>query len=237
MSHYDLIGLPADTPPKYLKILQAAPANGLMVHEIYASVQGESTYAGRPCTFVRLSACHLRCRYCDTPHAFGQGEPMSQAAVLERVAAAGPKLVELTGGEPLLQAEALPLMTALCDTGYEVLLETSGSLDIRPVDPRVIRIVDLKSPSSGEVERNRWDNLDALRPHDEVKLVLGSREDYEWARQVVRERNIPCPVLMGCVFDSLDPKDLVEWILQDELNVRFQLQMHKFIWDPRARGV
>ncbi|MEO1174176.1 MAG: radical SAM protein [Myxococcota bacterium] len=237
MSHFDTIGLPADTPAKYLKVLDQAAAGALMVHEIYASVQGESTHAGRPCTFVRLSACHLRCRYCDTPHAFGQGESMTQSQVLERVRGLAPTLVELTGGEPLLQAEVLPLMTVLCDSGYEVLLETSGSLDIRPVDPRVKRIVDLKTPSSGEVDRNRWDNLEALRSHDEVKLVLGSREDYEWARNVVRGRQWPCPVLMGCVFDSLEPRRLVDWILEDRLDVRFQLQMHKFIWEPSARGV
>ncbi len=236
--HAAAVGLPDSTPAKYLKILDAS-ALGLLVHEIYASIQGESTHAGRPCTFVRLSACHLRCTYCDTPHAFGQGERMARDEVLGRVRELGIRLVELTGGEPLLQAEALPLMRELCDAGYEVLLETSGSLDIRPVDARVKRIVDLKTPSSGEVEANRWDNLDALLPHDEVKIVLGSREDYEWARTQIQERSIArrCAVLLGCVHDALPPAELVRWMLADRLPARFQLQVHKVVWEPTARGV
>lgn len=236
--HAAAIGLPDSTPAKFLKVLDAA-APGLVVHEIYVSIQGESTHAGRPCTFVRLSACHLRCSYCDTPHAFGHGERMSREDVLRRVDALGVRLVELTGGEPLLQAEALPLMRELCDAGYEVLLETSGSLDIRPVDPRVKRIVDLKTPSSGEQGANRWDNLDALQPTDEVKIVISSREDYEWARAQISGRRIAerCVVLMGCVHDTVAPADLVAWMLEDRLPARFQLQMHKVVWDPNTRGV
>ncbi len=224
---------------KRLKVLGAAPEGTLVVHEIYASVQGESTYAGLPCTFVRTSACNLRCRYCDTPHAFVEGGAMTLDAVLDRVDALGIKLVELTGGEPLLQQASFTLMTRLCDAGYTVLLETSGSVDIRDVDPRVRRIVDFKSPYSGEEEHNLYDLVAALRPHDEVKLVLADRADYEWARALVRERSIDrmCAVLMGCVFGKLDPRDLVAWILEDKLPVRMQIQMHKVIWDPAKRGV
>ncbi|MEL6546059.1 MAG: radical SAM protein [Myxococcota bacterium] len=237
-AHARAVGLPAETPAKYLKVLDAAEP-GLVVHEIYASVQGESTHAGRPCTFIRLSACHLRCSYCDTPHAFGQGERMSRSAVLDVVRSLEIGLVELTGGEPLLQAEALPLMSELADAGFEVLLETSGALDIRPVDERVKRIVDLKTPSSGEVAANRWDNLEVLRPQDEVKVVIGSRDDYLWAKGALRQHDIAarCPVLFGVVHGALEAEALVEWILEDRLPVRFQLQMHKFIWDPSARGV
>jgi 7-carboxy-7-deazaguanine synthase len=226
-------------PEKRLRPLTSAPADGLVVHEIYASVQGESTYAGVPCTFVRTTACNLRCRYCDTPHAFTQGEPMSLDAIVARVASLGPRTVEITGGEPLLQTNVLPLMQRLCDAGYRVLLETSGSIDISPVDPRVIRIVDFKSPSSGELEANYWPNVAALRPHDEVKLVLGDRQDYEWAKAVIREHDLAkrCTVLLGPIWGSLDAKELVGWINEDHLPVRLNLQLHKFIWDPKQRGV
>ena len=224
---------------KRLKVLDQGAAGDLVVHEIYASVQGESTWAGLPCTFVRTSACNLRCRYCDTPHAFVLGGAMSLDAVMKRVDEIGIKLVELTGGEPLLQEASFTLMKRLCDAGYTVLLETSGSVDIRDVDPRVHRIVDFKTPYSGEVEHNLYDLIDGLRPTDEVKLVLADRADYEWARALIRDNSIDqrCTVLMGCVFGKLDPKDLVAWILEDKLPVRMQIQMHKVIWDTAKRGV
>ncbi len=224
---------------KRLKVLSQGTADTLVVHEIYASVQGESTYAGLPCTFVRTSACNLRCRYCDTKHAFVEGGAMSLDDVMRRIDAIGIGLVELTGGEPLLQQASFTLMTRLCDAGYTVLLETSGSVDIRDVDPRVRRIVDFKSPYSGEEAHNLYDLIDALRPHDEVKLVLADRADYEWARALIRDRGIDrhCAVLVGCVFGKLDPKDLVAWILEDKLPVRMQIQMHKVIWAPDERGV
>jgi 7-carboxy-7-deazaguanine synthase len=224
---------------KRLRPLQRVPEHGLLLHEIYASVQGESSYVGLPCTFVRTTACNLRCTYCDTPHAFAQGKPWSLRDVEIAIGRLAPRLVLVTGGEPLLQPNVLPLMTRLCDRDYTVLLETSGSLDIRPVDPRVVRIVDMKTPSSGEVDANRYDNLDALRPRDELKVVLGGRDDYVWARALLRERRLHerCAVLFGPVFGALDPRDLVDWILADALPVRLQVQVHKYIWDPEVRGV
>jgi 7-carboxy-7-deazaguanine synthase len=229
----------ASIPAKRLKILQGAPQGSVVVHEIYASVQGESTYAGLPCVFVRTSACNLRCSYCDTPHAFGQGQAMSLDAILEAVAAFGVPLVEVTGGEPLLQPAVFDLMTKLCDAGYQVLLETSGSLDISAVDARVVKIVDFKSPSSGELESNAWDNIEHLSPRDEVKLVLGDRADYEWAKLVLAQHKLEqrCVVLMGPVWGELEPRDLAAWIVEDRLPVRMQVQIHKYIWDPSTRGV
>ncbi len=163
---------------------------------------------------------------------------MSRESVIASLRDLDIPLIELTGGEPLLQAESIPLMRELCDAGYEVMLETSGSLDIRPVDTRVKRIVDLKTPSSGELAANRWDNLDALTEHDEIKFVLGDRGDYEWARDVVRRYAVHerCPVLFSCVFDCLSPETLVSWLVEDRLPVRLQLQLHKVVWDPKARG-
>lgn len=227
------------TPEKRLRPLAQAPADGLVVHEIYASIQGESSYVGLPCTFVRTTACNLRCRWCDTPHAFTQGEPMSLDAVVARVQELGVKLVELTGGEPLLQENVLPLMRRLCDLGYTVLLETSGSVDIRPVDPRVVRIVDFKAPASGEVESNLIDNVQALTSRDEVKLVLADRADYEWARDFMKRHELAsrCALLMSPVWGELEPQALARWILEDHLPVRMQVQLHKVVWDPKARGV
>jgi len=222
-----------------LKPLENLPADGLMLHEVYASVQGESTYAGVPCTFVRTTACHLRCSYCDTPHAFTQGSPWTLEAVVEEVKGLGISLVEITGGEPLLQENVYPLMTRLCDEGHTVLLETSGACDISGVDPRVVRIMDLKTPSSGELAANLWENLEHLTPKDEVKFVVGSREDYLWCREVLERYDLAkrATVLMGVVFSELEPRDLVEWIVEDRLPVRMQLQMHKYIWDAKERGV
>ncbi len=240
----------------------------LVINEIYLSVQGESTLAGLPCVFVRLTACNLRCSYCDTAYAFAAGKRMTLAAISARVrqlakpfpetsAAGRLPLVELTGGEPLLQKNSPALMTSLCDDGFTVLLETSGALDIAPVDPRVRRIMDLKCPSSGEAARNRWENLGHLKGADEIKFVIGTAQDYEWAREIVLTRNLArlCPVLFSWVSPllprqrdkSLRPvpegqvpisrRELVEKIVADALPVRFQLQMHKFIWPPGKKGV
>jgi len=217
-----------------------APAGtNVVVHEIYVSVQGESSYAGLPCVFVRLTGCNLRCVWCDTAHAFYEGERRTVADVVRGVRALGVPLVEITGGEPLLQPGALPLMKQLADAGHTVLLETSGALDISGVDPRVVRIVDVKCPASGEAARNRWENLEHLRPADELKFVIADRADYEWAREQMRARDLAArvTVLFGPVWGALPPRTLVEWILADRLPVRFQVQMHKYIWPPDTRGV
>jgi 7-carboxy-7-deazaguanine synthase len=240
----------------------------LAVNEIYLSLQGESTFAGLPCVFVRLTGCNLRCSYCDTAYAFAEGTRRSLTEIIAEVhrlaatyapAASTPRLplVELTGGEPLLQPNALPLMRQLCDAGFTVLLETSGALDISPVDARVRRIMDLKCPSSGEVERNRWENLPHLKPSDEIKFVIGTVEDYEWAKAQITQHNLAakCPLLFSWV-TPLQPHqqakvlkpvpagqtpiarlDLVQRIIADALPVRFQLQMHKIVWAPDQRGV
>lgn len=224
---------------KRLRPLAGLAEGDLLIHEIYASIQGESTYAGLPCTFVRTTACNLRCTWCDTPHAFGQGQPMAALDVLEQVKALSPKLVEFTGGEPLLQPALLPLMTQLLDDGYGVLLETGGSLDIGVVDERVVKIVDFKAPASGEVQANLWENIPKLQRHDEVKFVLADRDDYLWARKIIQQYNLSsrCHVLMSVVFGMLEPQELVAWLLEDQLQVRMQLQMHKYIWHANERGV
>ena len=212
----------------------------LTINEIYISVQGESTWAGLPCVFARLTACDLRCTYCDTEYAFYEGKKRLLQDIFDEIMAFDCPLVEITGGEPLLQKNVLPLMTALCDAGKTVLIETSGAHDISKIDPRVHRIMDLKTPSSGECARNRFANIEFLAERDEVKFVLGSREDYEWARQQIREHSLNervRAVLLSPVFGKIDPRDIVNWILEDKLPARFQLQMHKFIWEPRARGV
>jgi 7-carboxy-7-deazaguanine synthase len=258
-----------------------AMSETLVVNEIYLSLQGESTFAGLPCIFIRLTACDLRCSYCDTAYAFNGGEKRSLAAIcaearrlakpfgrvwspkakVHRPKSTGQSsrlpLVELTGGEPLLQKNSLPLMRALCDEGFTVLLETSGAHDIAAVDPRVRRIMDLKCPGSGEVERNRWENLRHLKPTDEVKFVIATREDYEWARHCIREHKLAliCPVLFSWAHPlapqqqdkSLKPpppgqmpisrQALAERIIADALPVRFQVQLHKVIWSPAMKGV
>ena len=243
----------------------------LIVNEIYLSLQGESSFAGLPCIFVRLTACNLRCSYCDTAYAFTQGEKKSLEAIRAKVRhLASPfqnsklktqtsklPLIELTGGEPLLQKNSLPLMKALCDDGFTVLLETSGAHDISAVDPRVRRIMDLKCPSSGEVERNRWENLRHLKSSDEIKFVIGTHEDYDWAKQKIGEHGLAdiCPLLVSWVH-PLEPaqqdkslkkvppgqtpisrRELAEKIVADALPVRFQVQLHKVIWPPDQRGV
>jgi len=243
----------------------------LVVNEIYLSLQGESTFAGLPCVFIRLTACDLRCSYCDTAYAFTEGRKMSQKDILAKVrdlaapfknspAPAAPSalpLVELTGGEPLLQKNALPLMKSLCDNGFTVLLETSGAHDISAVDPRVHRIMDLKCPGSGEAHRNRWENLARLRATDEIKFVISTIEDYEWAKaQISRHRlDLVCPLLFSWAHllapeqqchslkkppagqTPVSRRELAEKVIADALPVRFQVQMHKVIWPPEQRGV
>ena len=217
-----------------------AAADQIRIHEIYESIQGESTFAGLPCTFVRLSRCNLRCRWCDTPQAFEGGTQLPRAEVLEKALSFGTPLVELTGGEPLLQPGAIPLLQELCDSGCTVLLETSGERDISGVDPRVHRIMDLKAPGSDESHRNRWENIEHLTQRDEVKVVLSDRADYDWAKAVIHEHDLASrvnAVLLSCVWGELDPKDLVQWVLEDRLPVRVQMQMHKLIWDADTQGV
>lgn len=243
----------------------------LVVNEIYLSLQGESTFAGLPCIFIRLTACDLRCSYCDTAYAFTEGKKQSLDEICKKVqrlakpflnpqsAVRNPRLplVELTGGEPLLQKNSLPLMQQLCDAGFTVLLETSGAHDISPVDPRVRRIMDLKCPGSGESERNRWSNLKYLKATDEVKFVIGTVEDYEWARQKIAENrlNLVCPLLFSWVHPlapeqqneslkkvpagqtPISRRELAERIIADALPVRLQVQLHKVIWPPEKRGV
>lgn len=210
-----------------------------VVNEIFHSIQGESSSMGRPCVFVRMTNCNLRCVYCDTEYAFDEGKTMTTAEVMQRVESYNCKLVEITGGEPLLQEGVHELMTTLCDSGFEVLLETGGSLDIGRVDKRVKRIVDFKCPSSGMVKKNRWENVGCLTTNDEVKFVVGNREDFDWSIRMIREHGLDrrCPVLMSVVFGVLEPQSLAEWILESGLAVRFQLQMHKYIWEPATRGV
>jgi 7-carboxy-7-deazaguanine synthase len=204
----------------------------LRVSEIFHSIQGESTRAGLPTTFIRLTGCPLRCVWCDTEYAFAGGKALSIATILDQVEAIGCRTVCVTGGEPLAQKPCLTLLTALCDAGYSVSLETSGALDIAGIDERVSCILDLKAPDSGEAERNLWSNLDHLTKSDELKLVLASEADYEWAKSVVATRHLAerCPVLCSPVPDRLDAAHLAEWILRDQLPVRLQLQLHKVIW-------
>ncbi|MCX7627159.1 MAG: 7-carboxy-7-deazaguanine synthase QueE [Methylophilaceae bacterium] len=204
----------------------------LKVHEIFYSLQGETSRSGLPTAFVRLTGCPLRCSYCDTAYAFQGGNTLSLDEILRRVAATGAHYVTVTGGEPLAQKDCLPLLTLLCDAGHDVSLETGGSLDITGVDPRVSVILDIKTPDSGEMSKNLWRNLEYLKPTDEVKFVLCGREDYEWARRILTEYHLDeqCPVLFSPVYGRLDPRVLAEWILADRLPVRFQLQLHKILW-------
>lgn len=200
--------------------------------EIFYSLQGEASRAGLPTVFVRLTGCPLRCTWCDTTYSFTGGEPATIESVLVEVGKYPARQICVTGGEPLAQKDCLPLLTALCDAGYDVSLETSGALDVAGVDPRVARIMDLKAPDSGELARNMWSNLDVLNPRDEIKIVIASRSDYEWARDVLRERQLDrlCPVLLSPAGGLIEPQSLADWILEDGLSVRFQLQLHKLLW-------
>jgi 7-carboxy-7-deazaguanine synthase len=211
----------------------------LVVNEIFRSVQGESTRAGLPCTFVRLTACDLRCSWCDTEYAFHEGAKRTVDEIVAEVDRLGSDLVCVTGGEPLLQKNVHALIAALLERGSTVTIETGGHRDIGPLDPRVIRVVDLKAPSSGETERMRWENLALLRPDDEVKIVVGDRNDFDWAAGVVAEHRLEdrCPVLFSPVHGRLDPAELARWILDSGLRVRIQLQLHKLLWPEAVRGV
>lgn len=234
--------------------MTAAQKPTLLVNEIFYSIQGESTHAGRPCVFVRLRGCHLRCAYCDTEYAFHEGEKMALPQILdevEKVSGGDSGLVEVTGGEPLLQPDVHPLMAALCDAGKTVLVETSGACDISACDPRVIRVMDLKTPGSNEAHRNDWDNPARLTDRDEVKFVLTDRADYDWMKNKLAEHRLAekvNAVLVSAVHDvppgkeisgcpGLSLTDLAQWVLEDRLPVRVQTQLHKLIWDPTARGV
>jgi 7-carboxy-7-deazaguanine synthase len=209
-----------------------ASTTTLRITEVFFSLQGETSRAGLPTVFIRLAGCPLRCRWCDTTYSFQGGETVTLAALLARVAEFGVPTVCVTGGEPLAQKNCLPLLAALCDAGYSVSLETSGALDISQVDSRVSRIVDVKPPESGEAARNRWENIAYLAPRDEIKFVLANRADYEWARELLRERQLDriCPVLFSPVQGELPPAQLADWILADRLPVRMQLQLHKVLW-------
>ena len=211
----------------------------LKVNEIYYSIQGESSYAGLPCVFIRLTYCNLRCVYCDSEYAFYEGKDFTVAQILEEVKKYNCKLIEITGGEPLVQEDTINLMKTLCDNGFEVMLETSGSLKIDAVDARVKIIMDLKCPSSKMIYKNLYENITFLKPIDEVKFVISNREDYQWAKDNIEkfELNKRCIVLFSTVFAWLKPDVLVKWLLKDNLPVRFQLQMHKYIWSPTQKGV
>lgn len=217
----------------------------LRVTEIFHSIQGESTWAGLPCTFVRLTGCPLRCVWCDTEYAFHGGETIALDDIMETVRGIGTPLVEITGGEPLVQQGAFDLAERLLEAGFTVLVETSGALDVAPLDPRAHKIMDLKCPGSGEVERNLWSNLDHLTAGDEVKFVVADREDYEWARGVIRDRRLDEAVVDGRLrallisptWEAIDFQELARWILEDGLPVRLQPQLHKLIWGPDTPGV
>ncbi len=211
----------------------------LQVTEIFHSIQGESSFAGQPCVFIRLTGCPLRCTWCDTDYAFYGGERLTVDAIFEKVKAYDCRLVEVTGGEPLSQSPTTELITFLCDQGYEVLLETSGAIDTTPVDSRTHIILDVKCPGSGMDDRMHWDNLSRLSANDEAKFVLKDRQDYDWAKDVLIRYGLTdrCSVLFSPVFGELDLQSLAEWILEDRLSVRFQVQLHKYIWAPDLRGV
>lgn len=210
----------------------------MRVTEIFHSIQGESSHAGRPCVFVRLTGCNLRCRWCDSEYTFTGGEKMSLDEIIDRVRSYGCELVEITGGEPLAQSETFDLVRRLCDDGFELLIETSGSIDIAPVDPRATIILDIKCPGSGEMEKNRWENLETLKAQDEIKFVVADRADYEWAKKIIEEKRLErWTVLLSPVWGEMEMKSLAEWMLADRLPARFQTQLHKHIWGPDVRGV
>lgn len=211
----------------------------VVVHEIFTSIQGESTRAGEPCTFVRLTGCPLRCAYCDTAYAFHEGSPMEIGAIVEEVARRGVPFVTVTGGEPLAQPAAFDLVRALADAGFDVQIETSGAVETAGVDPRARLILDVKTPGSGEAARMKWHTIGGARPGDEVKFVLVDRADYEFAREVIREGRIPggIPVLLSPAHGALDPRDLAAWMVADRVPARLQIQVHKYVWGADARGV
>jgi len=219
---------------------RVATADSVVVKEIYLSLQGESSHQGLLCAFVRLTGCHLRCSYCDSEFAFRGGARRKNTEVVSEIVAMKTPMVEITGGEPLLQPGVYPLMQAFLDAGLTVLLETSGAIDVREVPDAVHAIVDMKTPSSGEVDRNDFKNFDSMDARDELKFVIGSREDYEWSRALIRDHQLaarPFGLLFSTVFTRLAPQQLAQWIIDDRLPVRFQLQQHKYVWEPDARGV
>ncbi len=211
----------------------------LKINEIYYSVQGESTHAGRPCIFIRLTYCNLRCSYCDTEYAFYDGKDMEITYIMSEIKRWDCNLVEVTGGEPLFQDECIDLLNELVNSNYEVMLETGGSLSISDVPKKVVKIVDFKCPSSGMVKKNLWSIVDDLQAHDEVKFVIGNREDFDWAKDRITEYSLDkiCTLLFSPTFGEIDPHQIVEWILDENLPVRMQLQMHKMIWSPEEKGV
>ena len=211
----------------------------LKINEIYYSVQGESTHAGRPCIFIRLTYCNLRCSYCDTEYAFYDGKDMEITYIMSEIKRWDCNLVEVTGGEPLFQDECIDLLNELVNSNYEVMLETGGSLSISDVPKKVVKIVDFKCPSSGMVKKNLWSIVDDLQAHDEVKFVIGNREDFNWAKDKITEYSLDkiCTLLFSPTFGKIDPQLIVEWILADNLPVRMQMQMHKMIWSPEEKGV
>lgn len=211
----------------------------LKVNEIYFSIQGESSKAGLPCVFVRLTYCNLRCSYCDTEYAFYEGADKSIDEIVNEVKKYDCKLIEITGGEPLFQKECWELMERLCNEGFEVMLETGGSLPIKDIDQRVMIILDLKCPSSKMMKKNLYKNIDYIKPSDEIKFVIGTHEDYKWSKEMISKYDLAnkCAVLFSVVFGELEPVTLVNWILEDKLKVRYQLQMHKIIWHPETKGV
>jgi 7-carboxy-7-deazaguanine synthase len=211
----------------------------IKINEIFYSIQGESSKTGLPCVFIRLTYCNLRCTYCDTEYAFYTGEEKSVEEIINEVKKSDCNLVEITGGEPLIQIESLELMRRLCDDGNEVMLETGGSLPIKNVDKRVLIVMDLKCPSSKMEKKNLYENINFLKPSDELKFVIGNREDYDWANEIISKFSIPgkCKILFSVVFGKLEPVQLVNWILEDKLDVRYQLQTHKYIWHPETKGV
>ena len=212
--------------------------NPLIITEIYPSIQGESSYAGLPCTFIRLTGCPLRCRWCDTTYSFEGGKPVTVEDILAQVGQNGIPLVELTGGEPLAQKETIKLAQMLGDQGYKVLIETGGSEDVSQLDARVHIIMDIKCPGSGMVDRNLWSNIDSLKTSDEIKFVLAHREDYDWALRAINERKLErFNLLFSPAFGLLQPKQLAEWMVEDKVKARLNLQQHKYIWHPRAKGV
>ena len=211
----------------------------IKINEIYLSVQGESTHTGLPCIFIRLTGCNLRCSWCDTAYAFHEGKNMSIDEILQKVENFGIHLVEITGGEPLMQDNVYTLMRRLIENGYKVMLETGGSISLERVPKDVIKIMDLKCPGSGEQEKNNLDNLKLLAPHDEVKFVILDKKDYEWSRDIIKRYKIneTAHILLSPVFDKLELKEMVKWILEDQLPVRLQTQLHKIIWDKNTIGV
>ncbi|MBC8311582.1 MAG: radical SAM protein [Candidatus Marinimicrobia bacterium] len=211
----------------------------LKINEIYYSVQGESTHAGRPCIFIRLTYCNLRCSYCDTEYAFYEGKDMEITHIMQEIQQWDCNLVEVTGGEPLFQEECIILLNELVNSNFEVMLETGGSLPISDVPKKVIKIVDFKCPSSAMEKKNLWSIVDDLQPHDEIKFVIGNRKDFDWAKDRITEYSLEkiCTLLFSPTFGKIDPQEIVEWILAENLPVRMQMQMHKMIWNPEETGV